>query len=157
MSAAMQQGLADAAIALGLPVFPCNADKKPCTKRGFHDAVRDPAAVRHLFRHPATALIGVPTGAASGLAVVDVDTRDGGAGLAWLAANEHRIPRTRRHRTRSGGLHLVFRRPADAVIRNSQGRATADGEVKGISPGVDVRGEGGYVCAPPSPPTCRRG
>jgi hypothetical protein len=69
--------------------------------------------------------------------VIDVDPE----GLAWLAANEHRIPTTRRHETRRGGQHLLFRYPM-AEVRNSAGR---------VSLGVDVRGEGGYVIAPPSP------
>ena len=33
----------DDAIVLGLPVFPCNTDKRPVTPRGLHDASTDPA------------------------------------------------------------------------------------------------------------------
>jgi Bifunctional DNA primase/polymerase, N-terminal len=45
--------------------------------------------------------------------------------------------------TRSGGLHLYFRRPADRRIRNTEG---ARGN--GIGPGLDWRGDGGYVIVP---------
>jgi len=124
------------------PVFPCAANKRPVTEHGFKEAVSDPEAARDLFRRPGAEMIGVPTGAASGIIVIDLDVKDGGAGLEWLAANEHRLPRTRRHRTQSGGLHLLFRQPADRRIRNSASK---------IAPNVDVRGDGGYVIFPPSP------
>jgi len=123
------------------PVFACGADKRPVTEHGFKDASRDTDAVRTMFRRPGAALIGVPTGEASDLAVIDLDVKDGASGLEWLAANEHRLPATRRHRTRSGGLHLLFRYPAGRRVRNSASK---------IAPGVDVRGEGGYIIAPPS-------
>ena len=122
----------------GLPVFPCSADKNPVTRTGFKAATTDPAAVARMFRHPAAALIGVPTGEASGLDVLDIDPRHGGH--AWLAANVRRLPETRTHRTRSGGRHLLFL--ADGRVRCSAGR---------IGPGVDVRGEAGYVIWPGSP------
>lgn len=123
------------------PVFPCGKDKRPITAHGFKDATRDPDQIRELFRRPGAALIGVPTGEASDLAVIDLDVKDGAPGLEWLAANEHRLPRTRQHETRTGGRHLLFRYPAGRRIRNS---------VRGIAPGVDVRGAGGYIISAPS-------
>jgi hypothetical protein len=134
--------LADEAIALGLPVFPCDADKKPLTPSGFKDASRDPAAIRRMFSHRAAALIGVPTGPASDAVVVDVDTKDGKRGLEWLERRMDALPNTRAHQTRSGGLHLLFRQPEGIEIPSSQSR---------IAPGVDVRGSGGYIIVPPSP------
>jgi hypothetical protein len=135
--------LAEAAafLAQQWPVFPCGADKRPVTLHGFKDAVTDPEAARRLFRAPGAALIGTPTGAVSNLAVVDLDLKEGGSGLEWLAANQHRMPRTRRHQTRSGGAHLLFNFPAGRRIRNSASK---------IAPGVDVRGDGGYIIVPPS-------
>jgi hypothetical protein len=136
--------LADAAafLAGAWPCFPCGANKRPLTEHGFKDATRDPGEVRRMFQRPGTAMIGVPTGPASGLAVIDLDVKEGRFGLEWLAANQHRIPETRRHRTQSGGLHLLFRYPDGRRVRNSASK---------IAPGVDVRGEGGYVIVPPSP------
>ena len=122
----------------GLPVFPVSTDKNPVTRTGFKAASTDPAAVRRMFRHPAAALIGLPTGQASGVDVLDIDPRHGGN--EWLAENRHRLPATRTHRTRSGGLHYLFAH-TDGV-RNSAGR---------IAPGIDARGAGGYAIVPCSP------
>jgi len=135
--------LADDAIALGLPVFACRADKRPCTPHGFKDATLDHREIRSQFAHPDAAAIGVPTGSITGAIVVDVDVKAGARGLEWLEANRHRLPRTRTHRTGSGGFHLLFLPPrGDIVIGNTASR---------IAPGVDTRGNGGYIIAPPSP------
>ena len=122
----------------GLPVFAVSADKNPVTRTGFKAASTDPAAVVRMFRHPAAALIGVPTGEAGGVDVLDLDPAHGAD--TWHAANAYRMPLTRAHRSRSGGLHLLFMHAPG--VRNSQSR---------IAPGVDVRGEGGYIITPPSP------
>lgn len=50
-------------------------------------------------------------------------------------------PRTARARTGGGGSHLYFRYPAGPAVANS---------ASFLGPGLDVRGEGGYVVAPPS-------
>jgi|APGre2960657404_1045060.scaffolds.fasta_scaffold00152_20 hypothetical protein len=124
---------------MGLPVFPCDEHKRPMTAHGFRDATRDPETIRRSFRN--AAMIGIPTGEASGFFVLDLDCKNGAQGLEWLAAHEARLPQTRRHRTRSGGVHLLFAMPAGRAIRNSASR---------VGPGVDVRGTGGYIIAPPS-------
>jgi hypothetical protein len=137
-----QSSLTTAALALaadGLPVFPCNAIKKPIVDQGFKNATRDPETIRAMFAKPGAALIGVPTGHASGRVVIDVDPQHNGD--AWLRKNKNRLPSTLTHGTPRGGEHLAFRDPPDVEIRNSQGR---------IAPGVDVRGTGGYVIVPPS-------
>ena len=41
--------LAEAAIALELPAFPCDADKRPMTQHGFKDASADPATIRNIL------------------------------------------------------------------------------------------------------------
>jgi hypothetical protein len=112
------------------------------TQHGFHDATHDAAEIERQFASPGAAMIGVPTGDTSGFFALDLDVKNGGGGLEWLAANQHRIPETRRHKTRSGGVHLLFAMPEGRIIRNSAGR---------IAAGVDVRGNGGYIIAPPSP------
>lgn len=133
--------LADVAASLGLPVFPCGPNKRPLTGHGFHDALRGDGA-RELFARPAAVMIGVPTGAASGYVGVDVDIKDGRRGREWLDANAHRLPTTRTHKTRSGGLHLIFLAPLGVDIRNSASL---------VAEGVDIRGTGGYLIWPPSP------
>lgn len=114
-------------------VFPCHADKTPATSRGFKDSSKDPAIIKELWRRYPGPLIGIATGAVSGIDVLDTDTKHQSARL-WWQAKESQIPRTRTYRTRSGGLHLLFRH-ADGV-RNSEGK---------IAKGVDIRGCGGYA------------
>jgi hypothetical protein len=121
----------------GFPVFPCLAGtKSPAIPRdegrGFLDASLDPVEIRRMFAYPGAALVGVPTGHASGFDVIDIDPRHGGD--AW--ADFSRLPATRAYRTRSGGLHVLFR--STPGLRSSASR---------IAPGVDVRAEGGYVIA----------
>ena len=75
--------------------------------------------------------------------MIDVDMgngKDGETSLAALEAEHGPLPKTRESRTGSGGRHLFFRYLADREIRNKQN----------IMPGLDVRGEGGYVVIPPS-------
>jgi hypothetical protein len=120
------------AISIGLPVFPCCADKKPATTHGFKDATDHPEGIRGLWECCPGPLIGVPTGPVSGIDVLDIDPRHGGGD--WYAAKKENLPPTRIHRTRSGGLHLLFYH-LDG-LRNSSGK---------IAPGVDVRAEGGYI------------
>jgi hypothetical protein len=132
--------LLNAALSLaqqGLPVFPCADDKRPAWSKaeggnGFHDASDNSEAVERLFGHRRASLIGVPTGIPSGFDVLDIDPRHGGHN--WWFANKHRMPDTWMHRTRGGGLHALFRH-VDPV-RNSESK---------IAPGVDTRGQGGYL------------
>lgn len=134
--------LGEVAAKLGLPVFPCGANKRPVVETGFKAATSDATEIAALFARPGAELIGMPTGLRSGLVAIDIDIRPGHTGMDWLNANEYALPETRTHKTRSGGLHLIFRIPEGIEIRNSASR---------IAPGVDVRGEGGYIILPPSP------
>jgi hypothetical protein len=117
---------------IGLTVFPCRANKFPATEHGFKDGSNDPHQIRSMWRRCGGALIGVPTGIINDVDVVDIDPRHGGD--SWLTKNAERIPVTRIHSTRSGGRHILFRHREG--IRNSESK---------IAPGVDVRGEGGYI------------
>lgn len=112
----------------GVRVFPCKADKKPACARGFLAATSNP--FEHWWNN--APLVGMPTGAASGYDVLDLDLRKGAD--VWWEANKHRIPATRTQHTRNGGLHIYFK--VQHGLRNS---------VELIAPGVDVRAEGGYV------------
>ncbi|MHB8419130.1 MAG: bifunctional DNA primase/polymerase [Myxococcales bacterium] len=128
--------LGGAALALayrGARVLPLRpAGKLPLTAHGCRDATSDAAAVRAWWQRWPGANVGLATG--GGLLVVDVDPRHGGAeSLAGLPE----LPATRESLTGGGGRHLFYRGQA----RCSAGR---------LGPGLDVRGEGGYVVAPPS-------
>lgn len=125
--------------ARGRPVFPCRpGGKEPLTTRGHLDASTDPDQVRAWWRSWPEANIGVPTGERSGIYALDVDQP---AGLDALEAEHGKLPATRTHSTGSGGMHYLYRYPADAEIRNSAGK---------LAHGIDVRGEGGYIIVPPS-------
>ena len=116
----------------GTPVFPLAIDKRPCCTGWQAAATADPDALARLFADPRAVLIGMPTGAASGFDILDIDPAKGG--LEWWEANKHRIPPARIQHTRSGGLHVPFQHAPG--LRNSASR---------IAPGVDIRAEGGYV------------
>jgi hypothetical protein len=120
-----------AAMQLGYPAFPCKADKTPACPHGFKDAALPEMGLATLWARYPGELVGVPTGATSGFDALDIDPRNGAR--AWYDANRGRLPATRIHRTRSGGLHVLFRHLAG--LRNSNSK---------IAPGVDVRADGGY-------------
>ena len=62
------------ALALRIPVFPCNPDdKRPFTVHGFKDASREEAQVRAWWTRFPEAMIGIPTGEISGVWVLDID------------------------------------------------------------------------------------
>jgi hypothetical protein len=90
--------------------------------------------------------VGILTGSASGnIFVLDVDVgpgKDGDDSLRALQLAHDDLPETAEVRTGGGGLHLYFRAPPGvAVVRNSASK---------LGPGLDIRGEGGFVVAPPS-------
>ena len=104
---------------LGWPVFPCQpGNKRPFTAHGVKDASTDPDTIRGWWRKLPRAMIGMSTGKASGIAVVDVDIDEakGKNGEASLAAvlNGTTLPEGMMTvRTPRGGRHLWFACPGD--------------------------------------------
>ena len=89
--------------------------------------------------------VGVATGRASGIFVLDVDVAEDKAGdetLADLEARYGALPDTPTVETPSGGAHYYFKIPDGIEIRNDAGRR--------LGQGLDIRGEGGQVVAPPT-------
>jgi hypothetical protein len=84
--------------------------------------------------------IGLATGASSGVFVIDIDGADAELQLRELEERHGVLPTTV-EATTARGRHLYFRWLDGLEVRNSAGR---------IAAGIDVRGEGGYVLAPPS-------
>ncbi|MFG2043137.1 bifunctional DNA primase/polymerase [Dactylosporangium sp. NPDC048998] len=110
-------------------------DACPCLFcHGLYAATLDPQRITAMVAAQPTGLLAIRTGAVAGLVVVDIDPGHGGALDPAL------MPQTSCVVTGSGGWHLYYRHPGTAVL-NSQGR---------LGEGIDVRGDGGYVVAPPS-------
>ena len=86
--------------------------------------------------------VGIATGKASGLVVLDVDPRHhGDLSLKDLEQRRGELPTGLRCKTGGDGIHIYLRHPDDLQIRNSANQ---------LAPGLDVRSSGGYVVAPPS-------
>ncbi len=105
-------------------------------------ATSDPEQVRADFLRWPAALVGIAT-QESGLVVLDLDNKNGVNGVEWLAdkITEHgEWPDTVEAMSPSGGWHVYFNYP-DFDPKTCQGE---------MAPGVDVRGHGGMVLAPPS-------
>ncbi|WP_246829133.1 bifunctional DNA primase/polymerase [Kocuria sp. HMSC066H03] len=132
--------------AAGVSVFPCApGGKRPLIRdgRGFRDATTDLAQVEAWWSRAPAANIGIPTGAVSGVVVVDVDVHGPVNGYEQFARADRaglvdgwevlaRSP--------SGGMHAYY--PAsDGGGQRSWQAARA---------GIDFRGDGGYIIAPPS-------
>lgn len=121
---------------LGWAVFPLRG-KIPAIAggRGCLDATTDAGQVRQWWAAMPDANIGIATGARSGIVVIDLDGPDAEAEFSRRYGN----PPTPSSLTRRG-RHLVFRHPGGEV-KNSAGLLGAK---------IDVRGDGGYIVAPPS-------
>jgi hypothetical protein len=135
--------LAHAALALarrGLRIFPIVPyDKKPAIEDNLNLATSDDTIVRAWWSRR-DYNIGIATGPGSGVWVLDLDSLDDEQWLRKLEAQHGALPPTVEAIT-ARGRHLYFKWPAGAFdIRNVQGRDDFP----------DVRGEGGYVLAPPS-------
>lgn len=110
-------------------------DRTPAYKGWQQEATTDEATIQRLW-NGTDYNVGVATGA--GLAVIDIDVKNGKTGEATF--RDLGLPDdTFVVRTPSGGRHLYYRTSAD--VRNS---------VEALGPGVDVRGMGGYVVGPGS-------
>lgn len=139
----------DRALALavsGFRVFPLTEGAKTPAIDGWQTkATRDPTRIARWWRDPITGWhqdynIGIATG--GGVAVLDVDVKNGAQGpvtLRDLVRQHANLPKTLQSVTPTGGRHLLFAVRED--VRNSASR---------IGPGLDVRGDGGYIVAPGS-------
>ncbi|WP_433298965.1 bifunctional DNA primase/polymerase [Actinoplanes sp. CA-030573] len=103
------------------------------TCHGFYAATRDPDRIRAQHRAVPGGLLAIRTGRICGVAVVDIDPRNGGRVLTDL------MPPTRCVRTGSGGWHLYYRHPGIKLAAKLRGHQ-----------GIDIKADGGYVVAPPS-------
>ena len=144
----------------GFAVFPlhsissgrctCKA-KNSCTSPGKHphweaktleagvkDATTEPEQIQRWWKKWPNANIGIATGRISGIVVIDIDGAVGGRNIKLLQRRCGKLPPTLTSQT-GNGAHIVFR-SGGHEYRNRTG----------IYPGIDVRGDGGYIVAPPS-------
>jgi hypothetical protein len=107
---------------------------------------KDPQEIREYWRRWPHAAIGLPTGAVNGMFVIDIDTRDGHdhdghESLIKLTMQHGDLPWTRMAESPTGSKHYYFKQPLGVTIPCSASK---------LGPGIDVRGDGGFVMAPPS-------
>ena len=128
--------------ARGLRVLPIVPGKKhPPISAWQTAATTDPGTIEAWWTGPYSGHgVGIATGAGSGIWVLDIDDYDA---YRDLERAHEPLPDTLTSITGSGGLHLVWRYPTDGrVIRNNAGTR--------LGAGLDVRGEGGQIVAPPT-------
>jgi hypothetical protein len=125
----------------GFSVFPCQPrGKEPATAHGCLDATADIERVDGWWGAMPELNIGIATGAPSGFWALDIDGDEGEASLRKLEAEHGALAATIEVIT-GKGRHCWFRIGEHGAIKNSASE---------IAPGLDVRGDGGYVVAPPS-------
>lgn len=91
--------------------------------------------------------IGIATGADSKIVVLDIDPKSGGVdSMNRIVAEHGQLPPTLVVQTGSGGWHYYFKHPGGR-LGNVQGSGTV---ASPIGAGLDFRGDGGMVVAPPS-------
>lgn len=116
----------------GIPVFPCRiGEKAPATKNGVLDATTDPAKINAWWTRTPDANIGLATGAVFDVLDID-DWTHVNADVESVIDEGFGFAATPR-----GGTHVYL-------------RASGDGNATNVVSGVDFRGKGGYVLAPPS-------
>ena len=129
----------------GFAVFPLAPhDKYPICAGGCKSATVDPKQIGQWWRANPDANIGLAMGEKSGgLFAIDLDVDenkgiDGFDSLRnWQRANKE-LPETANTITGRGGYHLLYK--STMPVKNRVA----------LLPGVDVRGEGGYIVVPPS-------
>ena len=115
---------------------PADHDRSGCgclTCHGFYAATTDPDRLAAMLAKVPGGLLAIRTGQVSGLLVVDIDPRNGGRIDRTLMTPTATVA------TGGSGWHLYYRHPGTATAVALPGRA-----------GVDIKGDGGYVAAPPS-------
>lgn len=128
-------------------VFPVSAVEDRLTGEHRELSGKLPTALRYLFRSLGKskaadlsvfqgAGVGVETGRCSKLVVLDIDTDEALEKVCQLDLPETRTVKTQR------GWHLYFLHPGpDCFVPTNSGS---------IWPGLDVKGENGFITAPPS-------
>ncbi len=139
----------------GWAVFPCHTvtdgrcscgkpdcdspGKHPRTEHGFKDATPDREVIEAWWERWPDSNIAVATGKVSGIVVLDLDRHGEADGVKAIKANYELPADTPCQLTGGGGLHYFFKCPEGGFPCKM-----------GILPGVEVKGDGGYVILHPS-------
>jgi hypothetical protein len=114
--------------------------KHPRIRDWQHEATIDEKKIKNWWRLWPDTNIGIATGKISGIFVLDIDPRHGGKeSFQYLVKNFGVFPKTITSNTGGGGFHLLFKQPNESIPNKAN-----------LFQGVDVRGDGGYIVAPPS-------
>ena len=125
----------------GWQVFPLQPRQKTPIVKWADVATTDEKMAVGWWDNDPDANIGIACGKRSGIVVLDVDVdKNGYESLAALRDEWGELPETAIAKTGGGGEHIFFKHPG-IEIRNSAGK---------LGPGLDIRGDGGYVVAAPS-------
>lgn len=127
----------------GIPVFPLSGKVPFKGTHGYLDATTDESVIRRMWTEHPGANVGMPTGATTGVFVIDPDGPKGERTLAELEAEHGPLPETHEVRTgrSDGGRHLYFHQNAGVKIKSKDSL---------LGPKLDIKGDGGYVVLPPS-------
>jgi hypothetical protein len=122
-----------------IPIHP--ADKRPRVRwQEYQYRPANETTLKDWFQRWPDANVAVVTGLVSGVIVLDIDVAHGGdSSLAELERRHGTLPASIEAITGGGGRHVYFAHPG-GVVHNRVA----------LAPGVDLRGDGGYVVAPPS-------
>lgn len=118
--------------------------KHPMTEHGFKDATTDYKLIKKWWDNKPYANVGIVTGRISNLVVIDIDPQhNGDESFKNLEREYGSLPNTLMVKTGGGGYHFYFSYPKNVEkipnIANLQGYE-----------GIDVKGDNGYIIAPPS-------
>jgi len=132
----------------GWRVFPCYPRaKEPITKHGFKDATVAPSQIETWWSQWPDANLAIATGSISGMYVIDLDGKGVTNMIALAHGREKFQPGNAIVRT-ARGYHLYIRMEPGEKVRCRIGQPHG---LDGLDEtGIDIRGDGGYVLAPPS-------
>ena len=128
----------------GWSVFPVRKNKTPYTNNGFKDATTDPQVITNWWKKFPDANVAIATGSKSnGLVIIDIDIDEdkgihGDESFQDWCNNEGLYIDSLTAVSGRGGKHLYFTSTEKYGCKI------------GALPGVDIKGEGGYIIAPPS-------
>ncbi|WP_455223416.1 bifunctional DNA primase/polymerase [Kaarinaea lacus] len=123
-------------------VIPVRAyEKRPLIKwQEFQQRCASVSEITEWYQRWTNANVGIVTGIISGIVVLDIDSAHGGDNSVLGWEQQHGpLPQTVEVKTGGGGRHLYFKHPG-GLVHNKVG----------LAPGIDLRGDGGCVVAPPS-------